>query len=549
MISHISMSFPRVEIRRRPSMTLFAVLAIVMVIGSYVFVLLLAAACVYVPYLILFSADSFAPQSLLLFLFGIVIAATMLWSLVPRRDKFSAPGILLDRSTQPRLFAELEGIATALNENLPREVYLIAAPNAFVADRGGVMGFGSRRVMGLGLPLLSLLSVSQFRAVLAHEFAHYYGGDTRLGPWVYKTKTSISRIFENIGSVGDLARIAILGMMYIAVAALLKAYFVAFLRAINLVSRRQEYRADELACLVAGRQNLVDGLQMIHRAATAWPAFWNGEVAPSLNDGSLVALGDGFARFVSVPEISAAIGKNLEARLQQEKTDPYNTHPPLRERIAAVEKLADSSAPQDARSAITLLENVGPTEVKFVEECVPDMRPGTLQYVSWDEVAIRVTIPSWQKFVTEYEEPLQGVTTETLPDQVPRFREIGSRIRDPKGMLLSPPQRTARAGSLFATALALALIRTGWELQVQPAIFHIRRGDQDLNPFAAVDQLMAGTLTREAWANRCRDLGISQLALLSTNGVSDNPPSMSCAQAELFALKSRPDSYRASAEQ
>jgi heat shock protein HtpX len=508
-------------------MTLFAVFAIVMVIGSYIFVLLLAAMCVYVPYRILFSADSLAPQSLLLFLFGIVIAATMLWSLVPRRDKFSAPGMLLDRSTQPRLFAELNSIATALSENLPREVYLIGAPNAFVADRGGVMGFGSRRIMGLGLPLLSVLTVSQFRAVLAHEFAHYYGGDTKLGPWVYKTKTSISRIFENIGSVGELARIAILGVMYIAVTALLKAYFVTFLRAINLVSRRQEYRADELACLVAGRQNLVDGLQMIHRAAAAWPAFWNVEVAPSLNDGSLVALGDGFARFLSAPGISAAIGKNLEARLKEEKTDPYNTHPPLRERIAAVEKLADSSAPQDMQSAITLLDDVVSTEVKFVEACVPDMRPGTLQYVSWDEVAIRVTIPSWQKFVTEYEEPLQGVTTETLPDQVLRFPEIGSRIRDPKGMLLSPPQRTARAGHLFASAFALALIRTGWELQVQPAIFHVRRGDQELNPFDVVHQLMAGKLSREAWAARCHDLGICQLALLPTNDVSLKPPSES----------------------
>jgi heat shock protein HtpX len=522
-------------------MTLFAVLAIVMVIGSYVFVLLLAAACVYVPYLILFTPDSFAPQSLLLFLFGIVIAAAMLWSLIPRPDKFSAPGMLLDRSSQPRLFAELDSIATALNEQLPGEVYLIGAPNAFVADRGGVMGLGSRRIMGLGLPLLSLLTVSQFRAVLAHEFAHYYGGDTRLGPWVYKTKTSISRVFENIGSVGELARIAILGVMYVVVASVLKAYFVAFLRAINLVSRRQEYRADELACLIAGRQNLVDGLRMIHRAATAWPAFWNGEVAPSLNNGSLVAIGDGFARFVSVPEISAAIGKNLETRLQVEETDPYNTHPPLRDRIAAVEKLVDNAAPHDARSAITLLENLGSTEVKFVEECVPDMRPGTLQYVSWDEVPTRVTIPSWQKFVTEYAEPLQGVTTDTLPDQVPRFREIGSRIRDPKGMLLSPPQRTVRAGSLFATALALALIRAGWELQVQPAIFHIRRGDQELNPFDAVEQLMNGKLSRDAWVARCRDLGISQLALLHTNSLSDKP-SESGAQTELYRANSSHDS-------
>lgn len=330
--------------------------------------------------------------------------------------------------------------------------------------------------------------------------------------------------------------------MYMVVASLLKAYFVAFLRAINLVSRRQEYRADELACLIAGRQNLIDGLRTIHRAGTAWPAFWNGEVAPSLSDGSLVALGDGFARFVSVPEISTAIGKNLETRLQQEKVGPYDTHPPLRDRITAAQKLADSSVPQDAQPAITLLENLPSAEVKFVEECVPDMRPGTLKYVSWDEVTIRVTIPSWQKFVTEYAEPLRGVTAEALPNQIPRFREIGSRIRDPRGMLLSPPQRTARAGGLFASALALALIRTGWELQVQPAIFHIRRGDQELNPFDAVDQLMAGKLSNQAWADRCRELGISHLILLPANGVYDNPPLESGAPAELFSLTSCDDS-------
>jgi heat shock protein HtpX len=537
MIPHISVELPVVEIPRRRSMAWFAVFAVAMVAGSYVFIVLLAAACVYVPYLILFRADSFALQSLLLFLFGIVIAATMLWSLIPRRDKFEAPGMLLERSTQPRLFRELDGIAAALNEELPREVYLISAANAFVADRGGVMGFGSRRVMGLGLPLLSLLTVSQLRAVLAHEFAHYYGGDTSLGPWVYKTKTSIIRIFENIGSVGELARIAVLGIMYLVVASVLKAYFLAFLRAINLVSRRQEYRADELACMVAGRQNLIDGLEAIHRAALAWPVFWTNEVAPLIDQGSVVAIGNGFARFVAVPAISAAIGKNLEERLQKEQVGPYDTHPPLRERIAGARKLSDSSIPPDTQSAITLLENLPSTEVRFVEQCVPDIRPGTLRYASWDEVAIRVTIPAWQKFVAEYGEALRGVTAETVPDQVAKFRDIGSRIRDPKGMLLSPPERTARAGGLFATALALGLVRMGWELQIQPAVFHIRRGGQEFNPFDAMNQLMAGQLSPDAWVARCRELGISQLVLLRGDGENPGGPLEPGEQAELFGSR------------
>ena len=527
------MSLSEAEIRSRPSMALFAFLAIVMVIGSYVFVLILAAACVYIPYLILFKPDSFAPQSLLLFLFGIVIAATMLWSLVPRRDKFTPPGMLLDRSTQPKLFAELESIAAALNETVPGEVYLIGAANAFVADRGGVMGFGSRRVMGLGLPVLCILTVSQFRAVLAHEFAHYYGGDTGLGPWVYKTKTSIIRVFENIGSVGELARIAILGFMYLAVTGILKGYFIAFLRAINLISRKQEYRADELACLVAGRQNLLDGLRAIHGASMSWPAYWTNEVAPALNHGSLVAIGDGFTRFMDLPEVSAAIGKSLEKRLQEEKTGPYDTHPPLRDRIAAVQNLAESFAQQDTRPASILLEDLPKTEIKFAEECVPDVRPGTLKYVPWDEVSTQVTVPTWQQFVTEYAQPLTGVTADSLPDQIPKLREIGSRIRDPKGMLLDPNQRTGRAGYLFAAATALALIRTGWELQVQPGRSRIRRGDRELNPFDVVNQLMAGKLSREAWAAQCQELGLSQLALLPADQESGSARSELSTKAEL----------------
>jgi heat shock protein HtpX len=321
------MALPTTDIRPRRAMAFFAVLAILMVIASYLFVLILAALCVYLPLLGLRTGTP-GIQILALFLFGIVIAATMLWSLVPRRDRFVAPGKPLLRSEQCRLLAELDDIAVSLNERLPSEVYLIPNANAFVADRGGIMGFNSRRVMGLGLPLFSVLTVSQFRAVLAHEFAHYYGGDTSLGPWVYRTKMAIVRIFQNVGSLGKLARIGIVGAMYLVVASVLKAYFKLFLRAINLVSRRQEFRADELACLVAGSQPLIEGLRAIHGAAMAWPLYWQNEVAPALGEGFLPAVGDGFARFMTAPQIGDAVSKGLHKNLQKAKTNPYDTHPP-----------------------------------------------------------------------------------------------------------------------------------------------------------------------------------------------------------------------------
>jgi len=529
------MALPGAEIRRRPSMAFFAILGIVMVIGSYLFVALLAAGCVYLPYIVFSRAGAESEHGLdvLLLLFGIVIAATMIWSLIPRSEEFTAPGLLLDRSRHPRLFGEIDSIAAALNEPVPRDIYLIGDANAFVADRGGVLGFGSHRIMGLGLPLLSTMTVSQFRAVLAHEFAHYYGGDTSLGPWVYRTKTSIVRVFENVGSVRPLARIAVLGVMYLVVTTLLKWYFVGFLRVSNFVSRRQEYRADELASLVAGRQNLIDGLQAIHRAAAVWPTYWKQEVQPVLSMGSLVAIGEGLTRFMAVPQIAEAVTKSLDTRLREEKTRPYDSHPPLRDRIAAAQELPDGFAPQDSLTASCLLENLRDAEIRFVECRMDDIPPGSLKYVLWDDVAIQVTIPNWEQFVSEYSEHLRGVTPESLPDQVPRLREIGSRIRDPKGILLSPDQRTARAAGLFAAALALAMIRSGWELQVEPGLFRMSRGHREFNPFLAIDELMTKKLTREAWTARCQELGLSQLVLFPSSS-SEHKPEPS-PQAELFS--------------
>ena len=526
------MVLPAGEIRRRPSMIFFAILAIVMVIGSYLFVSLLAIGSVYFPYLIVSRAQSDHGWDILLLLFGIVIAATMLWSLIPRREEFTAPGLLLDRSCHPRLFAEIDSIAAALSEPVPRDVYLIGDANAFVADRGGIMGFGGRRIMGLGLPLLSTMTVSQVRAVLAHEFAHYYSGDTSLGPWVYRTKASFVRIFENVGTVGELARIAVLGTMYLFVTMLLNWYFVSFLRICNFVSRRQEYRADELACLVAGRQNLVDGLHAMHRVAAVWPTYWKQEVQPVLSMGSLVAIGDGLTRFMALPQIAEAVSKSLETRLREEKTEPYDTHPPLRDRIASAEKLPDSFTAKDSQTASCLLENLQDAEIQFVENCMEDIRPGSLKYVLWHEVASQVTVPGWQQFVSEYSEPLRGVTSESLPDQLPKLREIGSRIRDPKGMLLSPEQRATRAAGLFAAALALAMIRNGWELQVEPGLFRMSRGHREFNPFLAMNELMTKKLSREAWTVRCQELGLSQL-VLSPSTPSEHKPEPS-QQAELF---------------
>jgi heat shock protein HtpX len=520
------MNVSKVTIRPRRSMAIFAVLAIVMVILSYVVLLALAVASVYLPYLALASGVANL-QLYILLLFGIALAGALLWSMMPRRDKFTPPGPLLERSAHPRLFAELDYIAGSLGEQLPLEVYLIGDMNAFVADRGGVMGFGSRRIMGLGLPLLSLLTISEFRAVLAHEFAHYYGGDTSLGPWVYKTRMAIIRVFGNVGSLGKLARTWILYIAYLVVVTALKWYFKFFMTVTNLISRRQEFRADELACLVAGAQPLISGLRTINGAGSAWPAYWETEVAPLLASGAIPGIGDGFARFVAVPHIAEQVAVILNNKIEKPQPHPYDTHPPLRDRIAKAVKLPAQVGPLDAQPARDLLEDLPATELDFVKTLAPNVVVTALKPITWDTAARDHTLPNWRQTVVHYSAIFQGLTPQSLPDALARLSEITPKIPDPKGRLLTREERAQRAADLLAIGLALALVDHGWQLYAQPGALDLRQGDEHLNPFALVRQLRSGKLKKEEWLNRCAALNISAYPFGPLAAVSAAKPTAS----------------------
>jgi hypothetical protein len=94
-------------------MILFAALTLLMTVVSYVFLLALAVSCVALPGLAV-STGHGGVIAIVLLLFGMITAATLLWSIIPRQIQFDPPGPLLERREQPRLFAELDSIAAPL---------------------------------------------------------------------------------------------------------------------------------------------------------------------------------------------------------------------------------------------------------------------------------------------------------------------------------------------------------------------------------------------------------------------------------------------------
>jgi Zn-dependent protease with chaperone function len=174
-----------------------AILAVLLTIGFYGLAIGITILLILIPYwevVYLRRLDLRIAAGCLIGALAIIIS---IW---PRVDHFESPGPRLTLRGHPELFLEIKSIAHAVKQRMPLEVYLVPDMNAFVTERGGFMGFGARRVMGLGLPLLQILTVSELRAVLAHEFGHFYSGDTALGPWIYKTRNAIIRLWKPWGA-------------------------------------------------------------------------------------------------------------------------------------------------------------------------------------------------------------------------------------------------------------------------------------------------------------------------------------------------------------
>jgi Zn-dependent protease with chaperone function len=485
----------RPEESPRPSLLFRALLAVGLTVAFYALALGIAGLLLTFAW---FNLHARHPQARAI-LFAVIGAGMILWSVFPRREKFTSPGPRLLPGTQPRLFRELHGIAKGAGQAMPAEVYLVPELNAGVLQRGGILGIGGRRVMVLGLPLLTALRVSEFRGVLAHEFGHYHGGETSLGPWIYQTQSAIGRTVRSLSETGSLLRFIFLW------------YGKAFLRITLAISRRQELAADRLAARVAGAPAIASGLRRIHGVDPFFQSFFGQEVVPVLASGFRPPIAEGFQQFLRVEAISAAVDKAVDHLVKEGKGDPYDSHPPLRERLEALGNPAPLPAdPEDPRAA-SLLEDLDGLEKALLDAAFPG-RTKSLTSVTWPEAGTKVFVPLWRKAVEEGRTALRGLTPATLPSAL-AGAPGDSRWRKKK----EADPRPAGASPLIGvggSAMLLLLLDRGWALHCVPgADVSVSDGSTTFLPFREIKDLAEGKTDAAQWAERCRALAIADVPL------------------------------------
>jgi Zn-dependent protease with chaperone function len=238
----------------------------------YCGLLLLAAGMLFGSLLLM----AFVPNPVLLIFmpFGLLLFLFLLKSLFKRQRKDRDALIEIHEDEHPRLFEFINQLCDDTGAPFPKAVYVSPDVNASVFYDSSVLNLlvPTQKNLLIGLGLVNVLPLDEFKAVLAHEFGHFSQKSMALGRYVYVAKRIIGDMvygrdfwdeWVERGKETDIRVAWIAWAVYGMVWVLRQPLKLAF-KLIDVtdaaLSRQMEFNADRVAVSVAGSDAIVHSL-------------------------------------------------------------------------------------------------------------------------------------------------------------------------------------------------------------------------------------------------------------------------------------------------
>src|SRR5579872_6265096 len=243
------------------------------------FAILLAIVCCWIGVLLMITLRSILGLILGLGLMGAgisVIIFLVKFIFAVARDE-NSQRVEVTEQEQPRLYAFIRELTVATGTRFPQKIYLSPDVNASVFYNSSFwsMFLPIRKNLEIGLGLVNSVNISEFRAVMAHEFGHFSQRTMKLGAFTYNVNRVIhNMLYDNKGYTKFLnAWGRIHGAMaffarFTAYTAqgiqwILRGMYSLINRNYMGLSRAMEFDADAIAAGVSGGNNLISALSRI----------------------------------------------------------------------------------------------------------------------------------------------------------------------------------------------------------------------------------------------------------------------------------------------
>jgi len=190
------------------------------------------------------------------------------------------------------------------------------------------------------------------------------------------------------------------------------------------------------------------------------------------------------------------------------KSNPYDTHPPLSERLAALSGMPQGDGCDMDLPAITLLEGVAELEGKLFHFLTSsDLKP-----IGWEDVPEKVFLPAWTELARDQAGYLHGITPATLPMLATSDKSLAVRLKLAETEENASMEDEARATEIIGSILCILFHSKGWKIDASPgASVFLHKDAISFCPFQVIQQLKSGTLSAEEWTERCNSAGIADI--------------------------------------
>ena len=234
-----------------------------------------------------------------------------------------------------------------------------------------------------------------------------------------------------------------------------------------------------------------------------------------LGSGYLPPITEGFSHFMAAEPIAPMVQSALQESESNGQTNPFDTHPSLRDRVAALSAFA-AGPPGDTRCAVALLRDVRRWERRVLGAQINEDWAGNLKPLEWDEVVKAVYLPIFRAGVEKMSDTLRAFTIASVPTYLVELARLGTRLVGPEEPPASGEARAARMVQLLAHAIIAALVSRGWSAQTTVGNeITVRHGELEFRPLSELRDVVAGTVPTSTWKSRCLALGIAEVPLVA----------------------------------
>lgn len=220
---------------------------------------------------------------------GAIAGAAMLFAFTLKfifKLKTNAPEnrIKLKKENHPNLWTFINHICQETGAPKPRNIYVDPDVNAYVSYSNMWLSLflPMRKDLTIGMGLVDCLNLSEFKAVVSHEFGHFAQRSMKIGSYIISANTVIHGMIYSRDKWDDLLdqwrssdiRLSAAAWVITPIIWIIRQILGLFYQFLNimysLLSREMEFNADKVAVSTSGSDAIISALWKLDNGVAKW---------------------------------------------------------------------------------------------------------------------------------------------------------------------------------------------------------------------------------------------------------------------------------------